>query len=554
MNISLQPDDGQAAKQIAEPPSIGEASVRNRRRLLVASCAGGSESHVFGRRTEFDHGNTSAERLHRGSPSPAVWRVLARCDLALRTHSVISSALSYLGAVFLYSAALSTAAPLLASAQTQATEAHIPTTAARAKSFVQSIGVNQHLRWHGTPYNNATRELDELQYLGVTLVRDDAPGTLLSSYQMLASAGIRFDFLTSPVKQDLRNTLPADIASIAALAQFRPGSVLSVEGPNELNGQEVFLHGASSTNPATGAAIMQAVARAVRGNATLAAQGVKVVNVSITNGIGGWQDYLAGLGNLAASVDYANWHVYFQNGEQPQSRVTSMYQYASQSAPGRPVVITEAGYFCAFEDKSGWGGVDEATQAKNTLNLLADTFKAGVKQTFLYELMEGVANPSTTDIENTFGLFRADGTPKPVATAIHNLASILADPAGNALTFTNGTLDYSISNLPTTGHSLLLEKANGVFELLVWNEAPNWNSTTKSAIPAAPTNIEVNLGAIYRYIKAFDPLQGSTSIRTVTNASTVKLALTDRLLIVEISTHSSAPSQPSAVQSTVRAP
>jgi hypothetical protein len=193
--------------------------------------------------------------------------------------------------------------------------------------------------------------------------------------------------------------------------------------------------------------------------------------------------------------------------------------------------------------------VDEATQAKNTLNLLADTFKAGVKQTFLYELMEGVANPSTTDIENTFGLFRADGTPKPVATAIHNLTSILADPAGNALTFTNGTLDYSISNLPTTGHSLLLEKANGVFELLVWNEAPNWNSTTKSAIPAAPTNIEVNLGAIYRYIKAFDPLQGSTSIRTVTNASTVKLALTDRLLIVEISSASSpAPTQPSAVQ------
>jgi hypothetical protein len=141
-----------------------------------------------------------------------------------------------------------------------------------------------------------------------------------------------------------------------------------------------------------------------------------------------------------------------------------------------------------------------------------------------------------------------------VATAIHNLTSILADPAGNALTFTNGTLDYSISNLPTTGHSLLLEKANGVFELLVWNEAANWDSTTKSAIPAAPANIDVNLGATYRYIKVFDPLQASTSIRTVTNAGTIKLALTDRLLIVEISTHSSAPSQPSAVQSTVRAP
>ena len=148
----------------------------------------------------------------------------------------------------------------------------------------------------------------------------------MADYQSLANAGIRFDLLTSPSGQDLANTLAPDIANIAALAQSNPGSVLSVEAPNELNGQIVYLNGASSSDPATGAAIARAVSQAVHNNATLTAQNVDVVNVSLTNGMGGWENYLAGLGNLSASVDYGNWHVYFNGGTQPLANLTSMYQ------------------------------------------------------------------------------------------------------------------------------------------------------------------------------------------------------------------------------------
>jgi hypothetical protein len=417
----------------------------------------------------------------------------------------------------------------------------------RSKSFIQSIGVDQHIGWTGTPYANLAVAKSDLAYLGVTLVRDAAPASYdMADYQSLANAGIRFDLLTSPSGQDLANTLAPDIANIAALAQSNPGSVLSVEAPNELNGQIVYLNGASSSDPATGAAIARAVSQAVHNNATLTAQNVDVVNVSLTNGMGGWENYLAGLGNLSASVDYGNWHVYFNGGTQPLANLTSMYQYAAQSAPGKPVVFTETGYFTAYQDNSGWGGTDEATQAKNTLNLLADAYKLGVAQTYLYELMEGVANPSATDIENTFGLFRADGTPKPVATAIHNLTTVLADPAQNALTFTLGTLNYSISNLPSTGNSLLLEKASGVFDLMVWNEAPDWNLSTHSAISVAPTNAVVNLGATYSTVKIFDPLQGSTAIKTLNNVSSVTLGLTDHPMIIEVAAGTSQlPANPS---------
>ena len=81
---------------------------------------------------------------------------------------------------------------------------------------------------------------------------------------------------------------------------------------------------------------------------------------------------------------------------------------------------------------------------------------------------------------------------------------------------------------------MLLEKASGVFDLMVWNEAPNWNLSTHSAISVAPTNAVVNLGATYSTVKVFDPLQGSAAIKTLNNVSSVTLGLTDHPMIIEV--------------------
>jgi hypothetical protein len=415
-------------------------------------------------------------------------------------------------------------------------------TTYRSDSFVQSIGVNQHLNCGGTVYANEPLELQELQYLGVSHVRDSFPQTWrMSEYDALAKAGIKSDFLLGATPGDISTNLSSELAAIDQLAQATPGSVDFVEAPNELNGQIVYLNGAASSDPSVGAAIMRTDSQAFRSDQLLLSQGVKLLNVSITNGPAGWSDYVTGLGNLSQYVDYANWHVYFDNGSQPLSHVTSMYQDALRSAPGKPVVFTETGYFTAYGNGSG---VDEATQAKNTLNLLADAFKAGVQRSYLYELMEGTANPSNTDVEATFGLFRADGTAKPVATAIRNLTSILSDTAGNAATFAVGTLNYSITNLPNTGNSILMQKANGAFQLMVWNEAPDWNSSSKTEIQVAPTNSTVQLGGTYQKVEIFDPMKGSSAIQTLTNVSSVTLGLTDHPMIIQVDPQGAPPPPP----------
>lgn len=291
------------------------------------------------------------------------------------------------------------------------------TTAQSTAAFINSIGVNSHIGYAGTVYSNVPLELQELAYLGINHVREQAPDWALPSYQQMAAQGVKFNLVTSPGGQDLAATLAPDIASIVALSLSNPGSVVSVEGPNELNGgQWVLLNGCNSQAASCGAAMVQDVSQAVR----LALPGVKVVNVSINNGGAGWLDYVAGLGNLGSYVDFANWHVYF-NGQPPLTNITSMLANAQQSAPGKPVLFTETGYPTSPGDPYS---VDTTTQANFILDVLADAFKTGVQTTYIYELMDGQTG-SPQDPESNYGLFQTNGTPKPSGQAIHNLVQIL---------------------------------------------------------------------------------------------------------------------------------
>ncbi|MGY0575798.1 hypothetical protein ACTGJ9_036140 [Bradyrhizobium sp. RDM12] len=104
---------------------------------------------------------------------------------------------------------------------------------------------------------------------------------------------------------------------------------------------------------------------------------------------------------------------------------------AKTTDPNGKVYITEAGISSSGYGSSTWGVASEYTQGIVDTNALLDAFKNGVSKTFLYDLMDEAG--SATDQESHFGLFRADGTAKPVAVYVHNLTTILADPGkGNA--------------------------------------------------------------------------------------------------------------------------
>jgi Ca2+-binding RTX toxin-like protein len=407
-----------------------------------------------------------------------------------------------------------------------------PTIAATAVDFVDSIGVNTHVAYIGSPYSNVSVVENALNYLGVKYVRDLNPSSyVLSDYETLAADGIQFDLIIS-------NTgtvdLPTDIAQLATFEAADPGSIVSIEGPNELNAayNDVTFNGQSATDPAVADQIMQALNQDLQNTPSLAS--IQLLNASVSEGVPDWDTYESGLGNESAYVDQANAHVYATQGAEPGPKLLYELPHAQESVPQGGMTITETGYSTAIYDTSGWGGVDQITQAKEILNDLMDAFKDGVTRTYIYDLLNDANDPTDSSIGDNFGLFQTDGTPKLAATAIHDLTTILADNGAGAATFVPGSLNYSLTNLPSTGNSLLLEKSDGAFDIVVWAEPTIWNSTTLTDIAVASTAVVVNLGATYQNVEVFDPLVGTAPIATYSNVSTVTIGVTDHPLIVEV--------------------
>lgn len=396
-----------------------------------------------------------------------------------------------------------------------------------ASGFINSIGVNTHAGFGWTGYNNLAMMVDDLKYLGVTHLRD-AMGTSPAAQPVvdgLAAAGYKFDFLvSSALPQTGTAGLQKYIASLEKFVASHPDSISAIEGLNEANHQPFSYNGSSSLTAA--AQFQSALYQAVNANAALGS--IPVYNLSLAyNDPQGYSQ----LGNMSASVDYANAHAYVSTSLNPSSSIAATLSAVMTAAPGKPVVITETGY--TTQANTQYLGVNETVQAKSILNTLVDAYKAGVSQTYLYELFDRDSSAGNTNPEANFGLFNSDGTPKLAATAIHNLTTILADDGKGGQQPTD-PLNYTLGNMPATGNSMVLGKSNGAYELVVWAEPKLWNDATDTELTNAAQTVTVNLGAVHHTVKVYDTLTGTTAIASYTDVSTITIPVSDHPVIIEI--------------------
>ncbi len=177
-------------------------------------------------------------------------------------------------------------------------------------------------------------------------------------------------------------------------------------------------------------------------------------------------------------------------------------------------------------------GVNQDVQARYTLDYVLDAAAQGVPATYLYELLDERPDVNNTDREQHYGLFNTNGTAKPAATALHNLTTILADPNDRVTTRTG--IAYTTSNLPASGHTLELAKANGASDIVVWAEPSIWNQATAAPAAAPTATVAVNFAMVMQSVLVFDPFIGTTPIARLSNVSSVNLAVTDHPLIVEV--------------------
>jgi hypothetical protein len=392
-----------------------------------------------------------------------------------------------------------------------------------ASTFLQNLGMNTHLGATNTPYYGQSQSvISALQYLGINTIRDQPPGynhdpTAVAENGAVAAAGVQFDaLLVSGDPVDITDT----IAGIVAFQQAYPDSIAAIEGPNEINAWTITYDGITDTY-AAGAQVTQDLWTAVRSNPSL--QAVPVYALTVSYGITGVVAGEEQLGDLAPYVTYGNAHIY-DCCNVWQGNMPLWLPILKQDTPGLPTVITETGYTTLPSY------VDELSAAKYNLNTLVENALNGIVSTYLYELVDGNSSVTDTNVEDHFGVFHSDWTPKTGATAIHNLTTILKS-AGSGTAST--TLNYSVGGLPATGRTFLLGSSTA-FDLAVWIDATvyDWTNAIDIAAPAYP--VTVNLGATFANVAVYDPMIGITPIATYSNVSTLSISVIDHPLIVQV--------------------
>ena len=391
-------------------------------------------------------------------------------------------------------------------------------------TFLQNLGINTHLGYGNTPYYGQSQNvISALRYLGINTIRDQPPGythdpTTADANAAVAAAGVQFDALVvGNGAVDVTDT----IAEVAAFEQAYPGSIAAIEGPNEINAWPITYEGTTDTY-AAGVQVTQDLWAAVQSNPSLEA--VPVYALTLSYGITGVAAGEQQLGNLAPYATYGNAHIYASSSNVWQENMPHWLPILQQDTPGLPAVITETGYTTTPSH------VDELSAAKYNLNTCFENALNGIARTYLYELVDEHASATDTNVEDHYGEFHNDWTPKTGATAIHNLTTILQS-AGSGTASTR--LSYSVSGLPATGHSFLLGSGTA-FDLAVWIDATVYSPTNAADIAAAAYPVTVNLGATFSNVAVYDPMIGTTPIATYSNVSTLSISVVDHPLIVQV--------------------
>ncbi len=336
----------------------------------------------------------------------------------------------------------------------------------------------------------------------------------------LAQRGVRFNFLTRP-------NIEGSIEVAAKLNAAVPGSVAAIEGFNEIDNFPVPFRGLKGM--AAGLAAQREIYTRVRSTPELA--GVPVYDLT------GYD--LKSVDTRADSADFANQHAYPQNGNQPTYNVPGgAWLPAAIDSVKKfqlPVVITEFGYFSM--PQSGWYmiGVDEATQAKGVLNGYMDAAAAGVKRLYVYELLDQKPDPEHKNPEMHFGLFRVGNSPKPVAQAIHNLTSVLnASVPRSASGAARHSLAYTLSGMPASANSLLLQKKDNRFVLVLWNETTFWNRAEGTPVTHPPVRINVDFGATASRVDLYDPLVSAEPFASHRDVRQLAVDVPDHVILLEV--------------------
>jgi len=428
----------------------------------------------------------------------------------------------------------------------QGAAADAAVTAVPANDFLNTIGTISAIATRGEDFQ---KTLECAKYLGVRWVRSGAADASIQQFTDLhKQANVKFSLMLS---QD------CDIPNlIAAGKQFaEAGMLLAFEGPDEPNTAAITYKGKKGGGPDSWLAVAEAMRdmyKAVKSDPVLSKYPVFNVSDNGAQNDNCGLQFLkipAGAGTLMPDgtqyADYANCHIYvshhsirsFIDNLVWNSAGTDQYVNAygghvdgiygtycetwkkhfkgmpQADLAALPKVVTANGWH-----GEGSGKFNEENQALIHLAVYLDHFKRN--WSYVSMCMKDPPLPGEAGSQ-FYGAYKKDYTPRKWAVALHNFTTILADTKSIEKP---GKLAYSIPSQPETVHDLLLQKSDGTFELVVWDEKFTGGSD----------EVKVNLGAKFASVKVFEPMVAAEAARTLQNVDTVPLTLSNHAMIIEL--------------------
>jgi hypothetical protein len=444
-----------------------------------------------------------------------------------KTHLALAFAVLL---VLLSFAPAARAAPEVGLEEQIAVTAPAPVAATPADAVVESIGVNTHLGYTDTPYNDFALVRQRLRELGIRYIRDsvsqDRPD-VYAKMRELAGDGVHLDAIAGDPLQ--RWNIGTIDQQLDLIQKELTSSVISIEGPNEydLQGDPDWISILRSYT--------QQLSEGVRARPGLAA--LPVLCPSIVR-----RENMAATGDLSPWCDYGNTHTYL-SGEMPErdSIWDGELAAAANNSAAKPVQVTETGYHNGVNGTVGHLGTSELASGIYMPRLFLENFRRGLLRSYAYELLDQREDPSKTDIEAAFGLLRNDFSKKPAAVAVERLIGLLSDRGAS---FKPTGLAYRLEGAPATARQLLLQKRDGSFDLVLWNAVSVWD--TEQRVDTNPPDVPVTLtlGEPIAGAEVFEPNTSADPVATFASPTSVALDLSERVTVVKLVPPAAVPPPP----------
>ena len=394
-----------------------------------------------------------------------------------------------------------------------------------ADSFVESLGVNTHygngIFTGGNAY--ADRRIDaKLGALGIRHIRDhsyNAEGVGFVD-NINATYGIRANLILGETTRS-----PADLVT---LLKAHP-AYEAIEGLNEpefagnrsYNG---FTDNSSANQYPATRAFQNDLYAAIKADPQLG--GITVLSPAM--GRSNRSQFLIPINFDVAAMHSYPWASPTTFADKPSGGVDQALSDMSALRGTKPLWATESGYYNQLPTNTK--SVPENISGKYTPRLYAEFFNRGIRRTYLYELAD--QGPDTTAREQNFGLLRFDMTEKPAYTSLKNLIDLVEEPGAPA-TFTPSSLAYTIT-APASVHHTLLQKSDGRFYVMLWNEVLSYDSVNK--VDLNPTDVATTLALQDGEFDAriFEPNASINPLSTYAHVTSLNLAVPDQVMVVEL--------------------